>query len=258
MDASDCHSQPTTKIWESSKFRDNRYTVLHINELVAHGCSCRKACGIEEILAMYNHRWKMLVAKVYDMNSAVEFMSQNTTGGARKIHSGQKSCLFQVEPELKQFIFQLREQGIQLTNQMVVQDAARLLPAFEEKATQAKELAVHHFKCCVGLTQCLATHMAQKYFSEMEAGVKDIITMMKEKVPGRNPDDVLNMDQTPIPYSYNSNNTLDIKDTKTIHAMASTTNTMCVTLAATVTASGKMLRPFLIFKEKQNGCIVMR
>ena len=66
--------------------RDNHYTVVCINELVAQGCSHRKACGIEEILRVYNHRWKKLVAKSYDMNSAVEFVSQNTTGGARKIH----------------------------------------------------------------------------------------------------------------------------------------------------------------------------
>ena len=80
---------------------------------------------------------------------------------------------------------------------------------------------------------------------------------MKEKVAGRNPDDILNMDQTPIPFSYHSNKTLNIKGIKTIHAKASTTDTKRVTLADTVTAGGKMLRPFLIFKGKQNGHIIM-
>jgi hypothetical protein len=65
------------------------------------------------------------------------------------------------------------------------------------------------------------------------------------------------MDQTLIPFSYHSNKTLDFKCTKTIHAKASTTDTKQVTLAATVTASGKMLSPFLIFKGKPNGRIAM-
>jgi hypothetical protein len=75
---------------------------------------------------------------VDDMNSAVAFMSHKSTGGAIKIHSGQKSFLSQIEPELKCFMFQLHEQGIQLTNRMVVQKAAHLLSTFKEKSTQAK------------------------------------------------------------------------------------------------------------------------
>ena len=192
------------------------------------------------------------------MNSSAEFMSQNTTGGARKIHSGRKSFLSQIEPELKRFMFQLREQGIQLTNRMVLREAARILPAFKEKSTRAKELAVHRFTRSVGLTQRQATHTAQKHFSETEADARDFIAMMKEKMAGRNPNDVLNMDQTPIPFSYHSNKTLNIKGAKTVHVSASTTDTKHVTLAATVTAGGKMLRPFLIFKGKQNGRIAMR
>ena len=63
-------------------------------------------------------------------------------------------------------MFQLHEQGIQLTNWMVVQDAAHLLPAFKEKSTREKELTVNHFPCSVGLTQCLVKHTAQKDFLE--------------------------------------------------------------------------------------------
>jgi hypothetical protein len=72
--------------------------------------------------------------------------------------------------------------------------------------------------------------------------------MMRQKLVGCNLDDILNMDQTPIPFSYHSSKMLDIKGKKTIHARTSSTNTKRVTLAATVTASGKMLAPFLIFK----------
>jgi hypothetical protein len=46
MDASDCHSQPTTKIPKSYEIQDKLCTILHVDELVAHGYSHRKACGI--------------------------------------------------------------------------------------------------------------------------------------------------------------------------------------------------------------------
>jgi hypothetical protein len=69
------------------------------------------------------------------------------------------------------------------------------------------------------------------------------------------PDDIVNMDQTPIPYSYHSNRTLEKKGVKTIHVRSSTTDTKRATLAATVTASGKLLKPMLIFKGQANGRI---
>jgi hypothetical protein len=40
--------------------------------------------------------------------------------------------------------------------------------------------------------------MAQKHFMETGADAKDFMAMVNENLDGRNPDDVLNMDQTPI------------------------------------------------------------
>jgi hypothetical protein len=76
---------------------------------------------------------------------------------------------------------------------------------------------------------------------------------MRQKVLGMNLDNVINMDQTPIPYMFPSNHTLEKKGTQTIHVCTSTTDTKCATLAATVTGSGKLLTPFSIFKEKVDG-----
>jgi hypothetical protein len=49
---------------------------------------------------------------------------------------------------------------------------------------------------------------------------------MKEKVTSVDPEDILNMDQTPIPFSYHSMRTLDKKGSKTINVRSSTTDTM--------------------------------
>ena len=82
--------------------------------------------------------------------------------------------------------------------------------------------------------------------------------MMKAKMGGRNLDDILNMDQTPIPYSYHASKTLELKGAKTVQARSSTSDTKRVTLAVTVTASGKMLTPFMIFKGQCHGRIATR
>jgi hypothetical protein len=114
---------------------------------------------------------------------------------------------------------------------------------------------VHRFTKHLGLTQRIATYTAQKHFKETEEESKDFLEMMRAKLQGRNKDDILNMDQTLISYSFHSRTTLEAVGTKTIQVRASTTDTKCVTVAATVTASGKMLPPFMIIKGAPKGRI---
>ena len=64
------------------------------------------------------------------------------------------------------------------------------------------------------------------------------------------------MDQTPIPFTFNSKCTLEMVGKKTVHIRKSTNDTKRATLALTVTASGKMIQPMLIFKGTANGQIV--
>jgi hypothetical protein len=102
----------------------------------------------------------------------------------------------------------------------------------------------------------MATHTAQKHFKETERESRDFIGMMRAKLHGRNKDDIVNMDQTPIFYSFHSRTTLEAVGSRTIQVRASTNDTKRVTVAATVTASGKMLTPFMIFRGAANGRIV--
>jgi hypothetical protein len=52
---------------------------------------------------------------------------------------------------------------------------------------------------------------------EMDADAKKCIAMMKVKLQGRNPDDILNMNQTEIPYFSHASKMLDKKGKKTFH-----------------------------------------
>ena len=143
-------------------------------------------------------------------------------------------------------------------HQMVSREVACIVLAFHNKTTTAKVQIVRRFTKHLGLSQHVATHTAQKHFKETEAESKDFIAMIKARLQGRNKYDIINMDQTPIAYSFHSRTTLEAVGTKTIQVRASTTDTKRVTVAATVTTSGKMLTSFMIFKGAPNGCIAMR
>ena len=69
---------------------------------------------------------------------------------------------------------------------------------------------------------------------------------------------ILNMDQTPIPFTFNSKMTLEVVGARTFHVHKSTNDTKHATSAITVTASGKMLLPLLLFKGAKNGRIVKK
>jgi hypothetical protein len=126
---------------------------------------------------------------------------------------------------------------------------------FRSKSLEAKKRVVTRFTKMMGVTHLAATHTAQKNSDETEEESIHFIKMMKNKLAEYNPCDVINMDQSPIPYSFHSSKTLEEKGTKTIHVRSSTADTKRVTLAITVDAAGKMLPPILIFKGTPNGCI---
>ena len=105
------------------------------------------------------------------------------------------------------------------------------------------------------LTHRLGTHTAQKFHKELEAVARDFIELMQHTVANMIPDHVLNMDQMPIPFSYHDRCTWVEEGVKMAHTLSSNSETNRATLAATVTMSGKILPPLLIFKGKQNGWI---
>ena len=168
---------------------------------------------------------------------------------------GHVGILVPVKEQLLSCICKLRDQGIQCTNQMVMREAAPLVPSFLGKSVTAKEHIVRHFTKHLGLTQRTAMHTTQKHYKDIKNEAKDFIAMMRERIADRNKDDILNMDQTPIAYTFHSRKILETKGTKTIQVRASTKDTKRVTVAVTITASRKMLSPFMVFKRVPNGCI---
>ena len=78
------------------------------------------------------------------------------------------------------------------------------------------------------------THVAQKDHRQMREDAKDFMEVTKFELSGADPDDILNMDQTPLPFSYHPNTTLDSKGVREVITKCSTTDTKRATLAASV------------------------
>jgi hypothetical protein len=242
---------------KSFSVKEKREYVLAIDDLIARGSSRRQACAMVNLPHNYYPRFKKVMKKIDDLDNA-GFVPFKTNGTARKIHPGRPSLLQEIREDLSRFVFEIRQRGLQVSTRMIRQEACRLLPSFRSKSMHARKRIVTRFTKKMGLTHRAATHTAQKNFNETEEESRHFLEMMKEKLADYDPSDVINMDQSPIPYSYNSSKTLEVKGKKTIHVRSSTADTKRVTLAVTIDASGKMLPPMLIFKGATNGRIATR
>ena len=77
---------------------------------------------------------------------------------------------------------------------------------------------------------------------------------MRPRIIGRHrhPDYIVNMDQTPIFFSVIPGTTLEQVGVRSVNMQTSTSSTVRVTIAVTITASGKSLTPMMVYKGGAN------
>ena len=101
------------------------------------------------------------------------------------------------------------------------------------------------------------TSMAQKLPTQLDQHIEKFTNYLRttrEEEEIYN-DMILNMDETPVFFDTVPNKTVDIKGTKTVKVRTTRSEKRHVTLVLTVTASGEMLPPMVIFKGKRTiGC----
>jgi hypothetical protein len=242
----------------SFSLKYKRGVLNSINDLMLQGYSLRRAAEELKIPHGYYKTWRRTVAKADSLRKDEAVHPFTINGEVRKLHPGRPTGLGDFQNSLTRSVFELREQGLQVNTRTVRKEASRLSEIFKDKTKIAKVSCIRRFVKRVGLRNRVSIHVAQKNHQETEEESSHFLVLMKQKLSGMNPDDVINMDQTPIPFTFPSNRTLEKKGTKTIHVRTSTTDTKRATLAATVTGSGKLLTPFLIFKGKSNGRIAAK
>ena len=233
-----------------------RYTICHKlwtirkveQQLQENGLSLQQACDAVSVHHSLLVHWrKQKACLMHIPNPSV-----------KSTHIGMASILKEHEEVLLRFIFELREQGIQVSLGMVALKASSLSCLFKERTTNAKEKIVSRFVASHGLKHHMGTHESQHDPCETATEALDYMQHVRVKLaqPNRPADYIINMDQTPIPFTFNSKRTLEMVGKKMVHIRKSTNDTKRATLALTVTASGKMIQTMLIFKGTANGRIV--
>jgi hypothetical protein len=228
----------------------DKYRADSANFVNQHSPSLRQACRAFGMNHFVYGRWKKQLQRVTDPSCPLI-----ATGETRKLHPGPKSTIDNIAGALTHKVFALREQGLQVNNMRIRSEASKLSESFKNKPDKAKKRVVQRYIKRQGLSYRVSTHVAQKHHKETEMASKFFISMVQDRVAGVPPESVLNMDQTPIYFSFHEKRTLAPKGQKTIHILASTNSTQRATLNVAVTLAGTMVKPMTIFKGKTTGTI---
>ncbi len=108
---------------------------------------------------------------------------------------------------------------------------------------KAQYHSARRFVCVQGLVFRLGTNESQRLPQEVIADAMDfIVRVIHPKVlePTSHHNNIMNMDQTPVPFTYNARKILEIVGRCTVHIRKSAGNTTRTTIAMTVNASGKV------------------
>jgi len=174
---------------------------------------------------------------------------------AKSMCLGPSSTLHAYEDELLRYIFELRECGMAVSSKLVIIKAASLSRAFREKEALSQYHCVRRFFIQHGLVRRMCTHVSQWDPRELEVVAAEFMQLVRHMVsdPSRDQDYIINMDQSPIPFTLDRLRTLELVGSRTVHLPKSTCDTKCATLAITITAAGKKLTPILVFKGEPGG-----
>jgi hypothetical protein len=139
----------------------------------------------------------------------------------------------------------------------IVIQASRLMVDFQRKSMLARYQCVRRWIRKHSFVHRMGTHETSQRSPSKTAGmaldhVRTICPRLLQS--NRHQDFILNMDQTPVPFTFNAKKTLESVGQRTVHIWKSTCNTNRVlTCAMTVLASGRVLTPLLVFKGVPNG-----
>ena len=131
-------------------------------------------------------------------------MKNKNNQHAKSLGDGVTSFLFLYNDSLLSFIFEMRETGMAVSVNSIVLKVSQLSREFREKTYTARHPAVHRFINMHGFMHWMGTHLSQHQPSEMEEIATDFICVTHEKLQMscRDKACVINMDQAPVPFSY--------------------------------------------------------
>jgi hypothetical protein len=166
------------------------------------------------------------------------------------VHAGPTSILDEVTQDLLHFIDTWRSKGLPVNRIALVRKARSLVPELETKSEYAVKQSVSRWMTKHRLAHRMATHKAQRHPSEVEGEALDFLSYIRPILQERNrdPDFIINMDQTPVFHAMDFRMTIDRVGTRTVNLRTSAADSKRVTVAVTVTASGRRVKQMVVFK----------
>ena len=144
--------------------------------------------------------------QILDWKKQLGKMKSKNNQHAKSLGDGVTSFLSLYTDNLLSFIFEMRETGMAVSVNSIVLKASQLSREFREKTITARHSAVRRFINVHGFMHRMGTHLSQSQPSEMEEIATDFICVTREKLQMSCRDEayIINMDQTPVPFSYDS------------------------------------------------------
>ena len=163
-----------------------------IREKVDKGLSLWEASKLINISHKQILNWKKQMGKMKSKNNQ----------HAKSLGDGVTSFLSPYTDNLLSFIFKMKETGMAVSVNSIV--SSKLSREFREKTITARHSSVHRFINVHGFMRQMGTHLSQHQPSEMEEIATDFVCVTCEKLQMSCRDEtyIINMDQTPVPFSY--------------------------------------------------------
>jgi hypothetical protein len=171
------------------------------------------------------------------------------------LNEGRKSFLAPIKDRLLFWLSNIRQDGIPVSVRMLTVKAMEMLPTFSGKSTDAKYMAVYRLLKSHGYTIRSKTRVSQA----SAASVRELCTQFMRYVrpllvtEDRDKNWILNMDQTAVFFSMMPRTTVDQRGARTVTVRNTNNGDQRVTVAVSLTAAGRLLKPFIVLKGKDGN-----
>ena len=211
------------------------------------GISQRKACEEVNLAPKQFRTWQ---------KTREELSLKNPL--AKSLDDGRESIQLPYTQALLRFIFENHEEGVEVTVPLIAIKARELSSEFRTKSRNAQLKSTTRFVKKHELVYRIGTNVCQRSPDSMRSEAADFMIDARLIVnqPTRHQDFIINMDQTPVYFTLQRGKTLAKRGSRTVHCRKSTDDTRRSTFSFTITASGRVLTPYLVFKGSPTGRIV--
>jgi transposase-like protein len=182
---------------------------------------------------------------------------KSTKRSKKSLNNGRQSTIHHLREAIVEYINEERGKNLPVSYHSLVKFAGTLDPLYREEPLSRKYYQIRRLVRSEGITIRARTNTAQAHPAQVEEKAVNWMIYIRPIVssPSCNKHWILNMDETPIPFSLTPTRTLTTAGERTVGIRRSGNSTTRCTAALTCAADGTKLKPFVIFKGKVGGRI---